>query len=451
MNNLFGTSGVRGLINERITSRLAIELSKSLAKWLDNSGKVLIGRDTRVSGKMLENALVSGFLSSGLEVEKLGIVPTPVVGFSTKISEAKAGVMITASHNPPEYNGIKFFKSNGMALNTQIESKIETIYSKKEFETPSWKKIKEAEKRSVTKKYLEKMSVYFNFEKKYKVIVDCANGPTSKTTPKFLKMLGCDVITINSSLDGFFPGRKPEPTKENLQDLINFVRNSDADLGLAHDGDGDRIYAVDEKGRPAKEDKLLALMGRYSIEKFGKGIVTTVDASRVIEELASEKGGRVFKTEVGDVSVAEKMDKENIAFGGEPSGTWIIGDIHMCPDGTLAAARIIEMIDSYERKLSNLLDSIPEYPISRSKVRCPNEKKSIIMEKFKNKVNSEFSNIANIVDIDGIRLELENGDWILIRPSGTEPYIRITSEAGSESKAKSLVKKTETTLKETKF
>ncbi len=439
-DQLFGTSGIRDIANRGITPELALDIAKSFSA-AEEPSEVLIARDSRVSGEMVENALISGFLSSGCEVKKLGIIPTPVLGFSVPELEADAGVMITASHNPPEYNGLKFFDFQGMAISPDTEEKIEKNYRNKEFEPARWEKIGEVDRLEVIGPYLSYLEDKISLEESYRVVVDCACGPTSRTTPRLLTSLGCEVITLNSQIDGNFPGRSPEPAAENIQDLCKIVEETGADLGLAHDGDGDRIAAVDEKGEVIGQDKLLALMGSYYVEKLGSGIVSTVDASKIVEEEVSERGGEITKTEVGDVSVAREMSSSDFSFGGEPSGTWIMGDVHMCPDGTLAAGRILEMLDFEGEKMSSLTSSVSSHPILRDKVECPEEEKSDKMEIIQERVSDEFEDIKNILTVDGIRLEFEGGEWILIRPSGTEPYIRITSEAEDKKRAQSLLDK----------
>lgn len=441
MGDLFGTSGVRGIANEEITPELALDLARSMAAELGGSGRILIGRDTRLTGQMLEDALVSGFLSTGFEVEKMGVVPTPAVGFAVSELGMDVGVMITASHNPPEYNGIKFFDSDGMAITQDVERKIEEHYYNRSFEGSDWHSIPEVESIEILRDYLDLLKSEVSLEKDFKVAVDCANGPSSKTTPNLLESLGCKVSTINSQLDGTFPGRSPEPVAEHLQDLSNFVSSTDADIGLAHDGDGDRVAAVDEKGRVVGADELLGLAASYSAEVFAGGVVTTVDASRLIDEQVSEAGYDTFRTEVGDVSVAREMDSRGLSFGGEPSGTWIMGDVHMCPDGTLAAARILEILDGRGVPLSHLVDELPNFPILRDKVGCPDAEKSEIMDMVKERALEEFGDFEDILTVDGVRLEFSSGDWVLIRPSGTEPYIRVTAEAADESRAESLVEK----------
>lgn len=438
MDDLFGTSGVRGIVNKEVDCKLALNLARSLSSLVENDGEVLIGRDTRLSGEMFENSLIAGFASSGINVGRLGIVPTPVVGFSVLECRADAGLMITASHNPPEYNGVKFFDSDGTAFSAEKEREIERAYRDGNF-TGNWNSIGSVRDCEFLDDYLEYMSDKISLERDYKVVVDCANGPTARTTPALLGKLGCETITLNSHNDGRFCGRKPEPSEDNLRDLCNMVGSIDADLGIAHDGDGDRVAAVDENGRMVNEDQLLALISAFSIERFGRGVVTTVDASKVIDEQVKEVGGKVWRTEVGDVNVAQEMKIRGVSFGGEPSGTWILGDVHMCPDGTLAAARILEMMYEHETPLSKLIGDIPHYPVLREKIECSDEKKEAKMIEVKEEAKSAFSGIRDILTIDGIRLELADGDWILIRPSGTEPYIRVTVEASDNDKAEFLL------------
>ncbi len=447
MSDLFGTSGVRGIVNEDITPEFAIRFSKSLSSEFGSSGRVMIGRDTRISGDMLEDALVSGLVSGGLEVIKIGQVPTPVLAFATSESRADVGLMITASHNPPEYNGIKLFNSEGMPFSSDREESIESTYYSREFCQKDWDDIGNVSSADVLKSYLESIAKIIDIEGEYKVAVDCGCGPSGRTTPQLLESLGCDILTINSQLDGTFPGREAEPTEENLGDLKEIVRTSKADIGFAHDGDGDRVAVVDDKGRFVEMDKLLALMGRYSVKRCGGGVVTTVDASKIVDEEVSDAGGEVIRTKVGDVNVSREMHSNGMKFGGEPSGSWVIGDVHLASDGTLAAARILEILDGRRESLSELVDSIPIYPIMRDKVECSNERKDEVMREIENKVKSSFDGVQDVVTKDGIRLGLDGGDWVLIRPSGTEPYIRITAEANAQADSENLVVKAKEVLK----
>ncbi|KXB02314.1 phosphoglucosamine mutase [candidate division MSBL1 archaeon SCGC-AAA261F17] len=439
MPKLFGTSGVRGIINEDFTPETALRLARALATSLENSGTIVIGKDPRTSSDLIEDIITSGLLAGGCSVKKLGVVPTSVVGFAARNLGADAGIMITASHNPPEYNGVKFFDSSGMAYTPDKELEIEEIYFEERFESVEWSEIKDVSSTTILREYMQDISKVVDVDKKFKVVVDCANGAASQVTPYLLEGLGCEVITLNSQLDGTFPGRPPEPVKENLQELCKIVKSTAADVGLAHDGDGDRIAAADENGHVVEGDKLLALASAYAVQKFGGKIVTTIDASKVVDEQVIEAGSEVVRTKVGDVSVAQEMESQEANFGGEPSGTWICGDVHLCPDGPLAGIRILEMIDDSGKTLSELVDGVSSYPVCRAKIDCPNKEKEKVMQSVEEQAPQVFGDIVEKLTLDGLRLEFEDGAWLLVRPSGTEPYIRVTAEADDEDRAKSLV------------
>lgn len=445
MKKLFGTSGVRGLVGEEITPELFMDLGLAMATQLGNSGTVLVGRDPRLSGEMLEDSLISGLLSGGCNVIRAGIVPTPVLAYATKALKARAGAMITASHNPPQYNGVKFWDSEGKAYTQELEQEIERIHFGGKGKKVGWDKIGKIGEVDASITYLKKILEERELRREYKVVVDCGNGAASVLTPILLRRLGCKIVTLNCQPDGNFPGRGLEPNAGNLRELCEVVKATGADLGIAHDGDADRVSAVDERGDFAKEDKLLAAIAARGVSKKGDVIVTTVDASRVVDDAVGSKGGKIVRTPVGDVSVAAGIEKQKATFGGEPSGAWIFPDVHMAPDGPLSAVNILELIDSEGKKLSEILDSLPDYPTVRKKIGCGNEKKTKVMKTLATKIKREFRG-AKVLKIDGVRLDVEGG-WVLIRPSGTEPYIRVTAEGKSQKQARDLVAKAEKILK----
>lgn len=437
MRKLFGTSGIRGVVGEQITPELMMDLGLTLATHLGSSGSVVVGKDPRVSSDMFESCLISGLLSGGCDVKRIGIVPTPVVAFAVRRLKAKAGMMVTASHNPPQYNGVKLWDSNGMAYTPQLETRIEDIYFGKQMKNVSWDRIGRVEKVEILGSYIDEVVAAGGLKRGYKVVVDCGNGSGSLVTPHLLRKLGCKVTTLNSHLDGTFPGRGLEPSPENLDGLCKVVKSIGADLGIAHDGDADRIAAVDERGRVAQADKLLALIASHQINQKGDIVVTTVDASSVVDEAVGKHGGKVVRTPVGDVNVAATVKEHNAVFGGEPSGAWIFPSFYLAPDGPLAAVKILKLLDSEGKKLSKLLDGLPDYQTAREKLACSNVKKVRAMEKFESK-SKEFPNVIKVSRIDGIRLEFKDG-WVLVRPSGTEPYIRVTAESRSSAHAQKLV------------
>ena len=412
---LFGTSGIRGKIGSEVTCELALNVGKSLAYYLGNEGTVVVGYDTRTTNKMLDEAITAGLLESGVNVVKIGMVPTPLVGYATEKLDADAGVMLTASHNPSPYNGIKLWNKNGMAYTSEQEAKIEEIYSDKSYISVSWDKIGHLSVNEEIKgKYVDDLVNLVDIKEGLKVVIDCASGAGSEISPLVFRKAGCEVTTLNSQPDGFFPGRNPEPNAENLQTLMKTVVAIGADLGIAHDGDADRMITVDENGNISPFDSLLALMSK----QFDGDIVTTVDAGLCMDESVK---GEVIRTPVGDVNVAEVIIEKDASFGGEPSGTWLHPDFCMCPDGILSGLRMAELV-SQKGKLSDLLDEIPSYPNIREKVTCSKEAKFKVMENMESLLTDAFDDIVEV----------------LVRPSGTEDYIRITLESRDSARAEAI-------------
>ncbi|WP_405305047.1 phosphoglucosamine mutase [Methanobrevibacter sp.] len=428
---LFGTSGIRGLIGSEVTCELALNVGKSLAYYLGNEGCVVLGYDTRTTNEMLDQAICAGLLESGVDVIKIGMVPTPLVGYATEKLDADAGIMLTASHNPSQYNGIKLWNKNGMAYTSAQEAKIEEIYANKDYISVTWDKVGKLNVNEEIKgEYIDDLVNMVDIKPGLKVVIDCASGAGSEISPLVFRKAGCQVTTLNSQPDGFFPGRNPEPNAENLQTLMKTVVAIGADLGIAHDGDADRMITVDEMGNVSPFDSLLALISK----EFDGDIVTTVDAGLCMDESVK---GEVLRTPVGDVNVAEVIIEKNASFGGEPSGTWLHPDFCMCPDGILSGLRMAEIV-SRDGKLSDLLSQIPSYPNIREKITCSKEAKIRVMENMDELLTSAFDDIREVNSIDGVRLTFEDDSWVLVRPSGTEDYVRITLESRSEERAQSI-------------
>ncbi|WP_407423618.1 phosphoglucosamine mutase [Methanobrevibacter sp.] len=428
---LFGTSGIRGKIGSEVTCELALNVGKSLAYYLGNEGTVVLGYDTRTTNEMLDQAICAGLLESGVDVIKIGMVPTPLVGYATEKLDADAGVMLTASHNPSQYNGIKLWNKNAMAYTSAQEAKIEEIYANKDYVSVSWDKVGTLSVNEEIKgQYIDDLVGMVNINPGLKVVIDCASGAGSEISPLVFRKAGCEVTTLNSQPDGFFPGRNPEPNEENLQTLMKTVVAIGADLGIAHDGDADRMITVDEKGNISPFDSLLALISK----QFDGDIVTTVDAGLCMDESVK---GEVLRTPVGDVNVAEVIIEKNASFGGEPSGTWLHPDFCMCPDGILSGLRMAEIV-SRDGKLSDLLAQIPQYPNIREKIICSKEAKIKVMENMEELLTGAFDDIRDINSIDGVRLTFEDDSWVLVRPSGTEDYVRITLESRNQERAESI-------------
>jgi len=437
---LFGSSGIRGLVNLDLTTDLAVKIGMTIATFSKNR-KVLVARDTRVSGLMLENALVSGLLAGGADVKVLGILPTPVLAYLTRCLEADAGVMITASHNPPQYNGVKIFDENGIAYNDEKQDEIEEIIRKEKFRLADWQKIGEAEFCNKSGFYTEMIWEKVKLQKKWSLIVDPGCGATYNLAPKIFKGLGCRVIAANTHPDGFFPARNPEPNAETLKPLAKLVKRLGVDVGVAYDGDGDRAAFIDECGEFVDFDRVLAAYAAYAIKKGkGKTIITNVEASMCVEKMVEKLGGKVVRTRVGDVYVAEEIKRRKAVFGGEPCGAWIHPQYHYCPDGILSSILLLKALENENKKLSEFVAETPRYTTLRENIPCKNELKHRVVEKAAEELKAAFSSVKDFLDVDGLRLTLEEG-WILIRASGTEPLVRLTVEGESLKAAKKIMEK----------
>jgi phosphoglucosamine mutase len=439
-SKLFGTSGVRGVANVDLTPILVAEIGLAIAEF-SAAESVLVARDTRVSGLMFQDALISGLVSGGAHVKCLGVVPTPVLAFLTKKLCSDAGVMITASHNPPQYNGIKIFSRDGMAYDEQSQKKIERIMKQKRFKLIGWRNLREPQFISKSHMYTEMIWKSVRLHKRWKVVVDPGCGATHSIAPSILKGLGCKVTAINAQPDGFFPARSSDPSPQSLRFLGKVVRELGADAGLAYDSDGDRAAFIDEHGRFVNFDRALGAYARdVTKKKHSRTVVTNVEASTCIEKMVEAYGGKVVRTKVGDIYVSEAVKKQNAGFGGEPCGAWIHPQFHYCPDGILSSALLLKALDDEDKSLAEFVSDVPYYPVLRENVSCNDEAKSKIIEGIERSLKNSFPKYKDLSKVDGIRLSLENG-WILVRPSGTEPLVRLTVEGQSLKEAREIMKK----------
>ncbi len=379
---------------------------------------VVIGRDTRTSGSVLRHAVTAGLLAAGSRVCDAGILPTPTLAYVAR--EFEAAIMITASHNPPQYNGLKLLNPDGSAFSSEQQTQIENLINGRSPVEIKWDKMQAGEMYSTAvDKHIARIRQDFPAGIKLKIVVDCGCGAAYFITPHLLTQLGCELVTLNCYANGIFP-HDVEPIEANLGDLMSAVKESGADLGIAHDGDADRMMAVDDRGRFISGDKLLGIFSRNS---GSKNIVTTIDASMSIEEMQF----KVRRTKVGDPYVSEELKKWG-KFGGEPSGAWVFPSTSLCPDGIYAAARIADIAS--RQKLSALVDSIPSYPVIRGNISGV----VALNQEFKEKLIASLQP-ASVDTVDGLKLNFSDG-WLLIRPSGTEPKIRLTAEAKTESVAR---------------
>ncbi|MHA1925999.1 MAG: phosphoglucosamine mutase [Candidatus Thorarchaeota archaeon] len=440
---LFGTTGVRKVYGTEFDLSMALKLGKALGTYL-KEGTVVLARDTRTTGPMIEDALAAGILSTGVNVAKAGMIPTPTLAFITRHQGYSAGLMVTASHNPPEYTGVKFWGPDSMGYTPEMEAEIERIYTEEEFQIAKWNNL--GEERTIDNaiddhvaSILEQIDPKKIESKEYNIVVDPGNGAGSVLTPYLMRRLACKVISINSQPDGHFPGRVSEPDTESLTDLIKMVKDTGADLGVAHDGDADRVVFVTKDGEVIRGDRTIALLAREELKRSKKKpIVTTVDSSRVVDETVEKAGGKTLRTPVGDIQVALKMRETGAAFGGEAAGVFIFSEFHNAPEPFLTVCRILELMASTGRSFGELISEIPVYPLRKAKMKCENKKKSAIMSALTESLPKAMKDTVEVVTVDGIGISLKSG-WVLVRPSGTEPVIRITCEAPSDEQVEKIL------------
>ena len=431
---LFGTFGVRRTANNVLTPEFASMLAASYGTIFQ--GKIAIGGDTRTTTPMIKHAIISGLLSSGCDVVDLGILPTPAVQYAVR-NYYDGGIIVTASHNPSEYNGLKFVDEYGIGIKEEDELAIEKLFFDKNPKRASWEAIgKMYHDDKIIDEYLEEVLKRVEIETiqnaKLKVVLDCGSGAGYCTAPYILQKLGCDVITLNCQADGFFPGRSSEPTKKNLKVLIATVKDLKADIGIAHDGDADRTICIDDKGNYVLGDKTFALVEKQMLkENEGGLIVTTVATSTAIYDIAKKFNGQVITTAVGDLLVARKLKEKDGLFGGEENGGLIFPNFVYGRDAALTVAKILEIIAKEKKPLSELVDELPVYHSKKMACECAEDKKQEVMDNIAN----EITTLGYKLDTtDGVKIFKDN-DWVIIRPSGTEPIFRSMSESTSQEKA----------------
>ncbi len=424
MGKIFGTDGVRGQANLELTAELAFKLGRAAAFVLKPEEgckrEIIIGRDTRISGSMLENALAAGICSAGVDVVKVGIVPTPGIAFLTRELKAMAGVVISASHNPVGDNGIKFFNSKGFKLPDEVEDEIEKIIFNglKEVPYPVGKDVGKVQVcHNARELYLKFLKEKFKGDLKgIKIVVDCANGAASEFTPPLLRSLGAEVISIFDQPDGLNINENCGST--HIENLCETVVKEKADLGLAHDGDADRLLAVDHLGNVVDGDQILVICGMDLLRKKAlreNRVVVTVMSNLGLKQAFEKNGVLVEETKVGDRYVLERMLETGAVLGGEQSGHVIFLDDNTTGDGILTALKLLEVVKNSGKPLAELALQMEKLPQVLENVR--------VKEKSGWEANSRIKAI-----IEEKKATLGKDGRILVRASGTEPLIRVMAE-----------------------
>ena len=435
MKKLFGTNGVRGVFSEDFTLEFVNDLVMSLAAYF-KQGKILVGYDGRHSSPILAKVVSSALNYSGLDCYMAGLVPTPCLEYATKKLGYDGGLMITASHNPPQYNGIKPVASDGVEISREDERKIEQIFAEK-----NWIKAstfgKSFEETNVISTYIDGIISLIDIDsikaKKFKVCLDLGNGAQAVTAKKLCENLGCDVHAINEEINGDFPGRGSEPTPQNLDELSKLVVDTNSNFGIAFDGDGDRSIFCDETGKILTGDSSALLLCDYLLQQYPNSqVVTCLNSGNIIENIVEKTNSRVVRTKVGSVEVSRRMVNDDALVGYEENGGFMFGNHNHVRDGAMTLALMLDLLSKSQLDLSQNIKNLPPSFTTKTKIECSLEKsKIVISELLKEFPDSNTS--------DGIKIQVDQDNWVMIRPSGTEPIIRIYGESNSQQNLDSLI------------
>jgi phosphomannomutase/phosphoglucomutase len=454
---IFGSSGVRGVANEELTpafvGRVAMAAGSVYAADADSRPRVALGRDTRITGEMFADSAAAGLASVGCDVDRIGVVPTPALQAYAE-REGIPGLIITASHNPPEYNGVKLVGSDGVELARDALERVEDRLLADRFTFADWETTGESHRiDTVQEEYVTELLNRVHRgdieAADVRIALDPGHGAGSLTSPGFFRELGCDVVTVNAQPDGRFPGRDPEPVEENLADLRRLVRTADADLGVAHDGDADRAIFVDETGAHVEGDAALAALAAAELEA-GDTTVSAVNVSQRLVDVVDEAGATLELTSIGSTNIITRIQRlrregATVPVAGEGNGGVLFPNYRLARDGAYTAARFIELLAATKRTASEIAADHGGYHNIRRNVGYSDddERERLLAAAEETARGSD----ADLTTIDGYRLDYGDG-WVLVRPSGTEPVVRLYAEARDRDRAEKLADAMETDLRE---
>lgn len=424
-------SGVRGVVGDSLTPGLLARFSQAFGTYV-GSGTIVIGRDTRTSGEMVRQAVIAGLLSSGCRVIDLDVCPVPTMQLMVRKRKASGGIAITASHNPAEWNALKFVNSKGLFLGPGQARELLDVYHQGDYTKVSGGSMRSVENYPGAldvhiKAILDAVGV-LPAKQKLKVALDSCNGAGSIIAPRLLEALGAEVVTVNTTPNGSFP-RGAEPIAENLGKLCQLVKDSGADVGFAQDMDADRLAAVNEKGEPIGEEFTLVLASWFVVNKTPGAIVTNLSTTSAMDDLAKKFDCALHRSKIGEANVTEMMQQAGAVIGGEGNGGVIYPHINFCRDSHVGMALILHLLAETRRSISDLMAELPRHVMIKEKLNCPSDKISEVLKM----VLREYANEQ--IDLrDGVKISFADG-WLHVRGSNTEPIIRLISEAGSENRA----------------
>lgn len=433
-----GITGVRGIVGQTFTPELAIEFAQAFGSYLDG-GRILICRDTRPSGPMIRAAVIAGLLAAGCEVVDLGVSPTPSMQLAVKWLKADGGIAITAGHNPSQWNALKFIRGDGLYLNfTQAEELLD-IFHQGEFLKASWTTIKQViERADPIGKHIQVLQGSFAVDavraRRLVVAVDCCNGACSLLSPRWLESLGCEVLALNNDPAAPFP-HAPEPKPDTMAQLCAVVKAGRADIGFAHDADGERLGIVTDLGEPLSEEMTLALATEIRLRKKNGTIVTNISTTQAIEFIAAKHGASVIRTPVGQAYISEGLIEHEGVLGGEGSGGIAVPEVHLTHDSAAAIGLILEHLAQTHDRISEMVQQLPHLAIMKHNLAVEPHRLYSVLQEFR----AEFERASLVVDAtDGLKVTLPSG-WVHVRASNTESLIRIIVEAKDKTEAAQLL------------
>lgn len=429
-------SGVRGVIGQSLTPTLLTRFAQAFGTHT-GSGTIVVGRDPRTSGEMVKHAVIAGILSSGGRVVDIGVCPVPTVQLQVRRRKAHGGIAITASHNPAEWNALKFIGSNGLFLDAGQARELLDIYHQGEYTKVAGDEIRTVEEvEGATDAHIntiiDALGPLPQAKRKLRVVLDSCNGAGSIVGPKLLEALGAEVIPINVTPDGSFP-RPAEPLPENLGDLCAAVKQHGADIGFAQDMDADRLAIVSEQGLPIGEDYTLVLATLYVLGRERGPVVANLSTTSALEDVAKKFNCPLFLTKIGEVNVTDKMQQQNAVIGGEGNGGVIYPHINFARDSLVGMALVLHLLADTGKTVTELLDQFPRYTLVKDKMVCPSDKIAAVLKMLR----QEYASYP-LDTRDGVKVTLPDG-WFLVRGSNTEPIIRVVAESNQESKAREIV------------
>ncbi|MEE8132370.1 MAG: phosphoglucosamine mutase [Nitrososphaerales archaeon] len=426
MGRLFGTNGIRGIFGKDLTLDLALKVSYALATYFHDK-PILVGCDGRHSSPIISKVVRAGMNALGVDVSNIGLVPTPCLQFCVKALGYKGGAMITASHNPPEYNGIKAIAHDGVELAREEELKVEEIYFNKNFQHLDHIGSDIDEQGNIDS-YLTGVRSMVNVDlirsRNLTVVLDLGNGAQAIAAPKLMEEMGCKVITINSTVDGSFPARGSEPTPDNLGLLSDTIKQNSADLGIAYDGDGDRSVFCDEKGTVFGGNESGAILTEHLLVKNNNAkVVTPINSSTLIDIITSKYNSSLTRTKVGSVEVSREMLKSDALIGFEENGGFMYGKHMAVRDGAMTSALMLELIANQTKRLSQIIDELPRFYQYKTKFKCGKEQSSKVVEELVTNTRGK------VETLDGVKIWVDDSSWVMVRQSGTEPVMRLYAES----------------------